>query len=174
MAVVAGVVDAEVGGDAVEPGAETGLGTIGLAGTVDAEEDLLGELFGDRLVVHHAVHEVNDRLAVLLEEEVEARHVAGAQLEHDGGVVHLAEVAGGDGATRRLEGCEQGRIDRQRSHIFHNPIFLSRLRLSVEFRGFSASSGQWGDRAGSFGSAGAGWLGGHLLEDCNSGDSRVR
>ncbi len=95
MAVVAGVVDAEIGGDAIEPGAETGLGAVGLAGAVDAEEDLLGELLGDCLVVHHAIHEVNDGLAVLIDEEVKARHVAGAQLEHDGGVIHLAEVAGG-------------------------------------------------------------------------------
>ena len=93
MTVVAGVVDAEIGGDAVEPGAEAGLGTVGLAGAIDAEEDLLREFFGDGLVADHAVHEMDDRLAVLLDEEVEARHVAGAELEHDGGIVHLAEVA---------------------------------------------------------------------------------
>jgi hypothetical protein len=81
---VAGVVDAEIGCDAVEPGAEAGLGAVGLAGAVDAEEDLLGELLGDGLVVHHAVHEVDDRLAVLLDEVVEAGHIAGAKLQHDG------------------------------------------------------------------------------------------
>ena len=61
VAGVARVVDAEVGGNAVEPGAEAGLGAVGLAGTVDAQEDLLGKLLGDGLVVHHAVHKVDDR-----------------------------------------------------------------------------------------------------------------
>ena len=92
MAGVARIVYAEIGGNAVKPGAEAGLGAVGFAGTVDAEEDLLGKLFGDGLVVHHAIHEVDDRLAVLLDQEVEARHVAGAKLQHDGGVFHLREV----------------------------------------------------------------------------------
>ena len=74
---IARMVDAEVGGDAVEPGAETGLGAVGLARTVDPEEDFLGELFGDGLVVDHAVHEMNDRLAVFLDKKVEAGHIAG-------------------------------------------------------------------------------------------------
>ena len=94
VACVARVVDAEVGGDTEEPGAEAGLGAVGLARAIDAQEDLLGEFLGDGLVVHHAVHEVDDRPAVLLNEEIEAGHIAGAQLHHDGGVFHLGEVRG--------------------------------------------------------------------------------
>jgi hypothetical protein len=100
---VAGMVDAEVGGDAIEPGAESCLCTVGLTRTLDAEEDLLGELFGDGLIVDHAVHKVNDGLAVLLNQVVEAGHVAGAQLEHDGGIVHVGEFTSVAVLLGRLE-----------------------------------------------------------------------
>ena len=129
MTCIAGIVDAEVGGDAIEPGAEAGLGAVGLAGAIDAEEDLLGKLFGDSLVVNHAVHEMDDRLAVLLDEEVEAGHVAGAELEHDGRVVHLGELTGGMVDLGSLEVFEKARTDCQSSHTVHNPIFVGWLRL---------------------------------------------
>ena len=137
---VAGVVDAQVGGDAVEPGAEAGLRTIGFARAVDAEEDLLGEFFGDRLVVHHAVHEVNDRLAVLLEQEVEGGHVAGASSSMMAASSMSREVAAPWMRVGRF-GCgfEESRIDRQSAHIFRNPIFGLRLRWFVEFRRISVA-----------------------------------
>ena len=134
VACVARVVDAEVGGDAIEPGAEAGLGAVGLARAVDAQEDLLGKLLGDGLVVHHAVHEVDDRPAVLLDEEVEAGHISGAQLQHDGGVFHLGKVRGALRDRGRKHTIEQARVDGQCCHIFRNPIFVVRLRGGGKIR----------------------------------------
>ena len=136
MACVARVVDAEVGGDAIEPGAEACLGAVGLARAVDAQEDLLGKLLGDGLVVHHAVHEVDDGAAVLLDEEVEAGDVSGAQLQHDGGVFHLGEVRGAlrNSNSGRKHTIEQARVDGQGCHIFRNPILVAGLRGGGKIR----------------------------------------
>ena len=140
VAGVARVVDAKVGGNAVEPGAEAGLRAVGFARAVDAQENLLGELFGDGLVARHAVHEVDDGLAIFVEQEVEAGHVSGFELEHDGGVVHVAEIATNMkarvGIFRVRKPVQMGRgkmcrVERQGCHIFCNPnvrIWLRRVR----------------------------------------------
>src|ERR1700735_2718681 len=90
---VACMVDAEIRCDPIEPSAEAGLSAVRLARAIDTEKDFLGEFFSDGLVVDHTVHEMNDGLAVFLDEEVKARHIAGSQFQHDGGVIHLAEFA---------------------------------------------------------------------------------
>ena len=51
---IASVIDAEIGRYTVEPSAESGLGAVGLARTVDTKEDLLGEFLRDGLVVREA------------------------------------------------------------------------------------------------------------------------
>ena len=132
---IARIIDAEIGGDAVEPGAEAGLGAVGFTRPIDPEKNLLRKLFGDRLVVDHAVHEVDDRLAVLLDQEIEAGHVAGAQLQHDGGIVHLAEVAGSMMGLR-LPGDSPGVSGLIASVAISSitPSSLVRLRFFVDFR----------------------------------------
>ncbi len=124
VARVAGVVHAQVGRDPVEPSAEARLGAVGGTRPVDAQEDLLRQLFRHRLVVHHPEHEVDDRLAVLLHQHIEGRHVAGAERQHDLGVFHPREVAA---HARRgvLHGLvvQLRVVDRERSHVLCNPIF---------------------------------------------------
>ncbi len=86
--------------------------------------------------MYHAVHKVDDRLAVLAEQDVESVHIAGPQFEHDGGVVHAGKVAGSY-VHRVWSGFEESGMDGQRAHIFRNPIFGFRLRGIVGFRRIS-------------------------------------
>src|ERR1700683_2055960 len=104
------MVDTQVGSNAIQPSAEASLSTVGPARTVDAEKNFLREFLGDRLVVHHAEHEVHDRLAVLADQNVKGAHIAGAQLEHDLGVSKLGVVSAGDGGGTGsgLGGCQLG------------------------------------------------------------------
>ncbi len=131
MPVIASVIDAQIGGDPIQPGAETSLGTVGLARAIHPEKNLLSKLFSDRLVMDHAIHEVNDRFTVLLDEEVETGHITGSQLQHDRGIVHLPEITSHVMVLGGLEIFEEPRVDRQRSHIIHNPIFAIGLRFLI-------------------------------------------
>ena len=74
--------------------------------------------------------------AVLLDEEVEAGDVSGAQLQHDGGVFHLGEVRGAlrNSNSGRKHTIEQARVDGQGCHIFRNPILVAGLRGGGKIR----------------------------------------
>src|SRR5271165_2007410 len=87
---VASVVHSQVRGDAVEPGAEARFGAVGLARAVDPQKDFLRQLFRDRLIPDHSEHEMNDRLAVLLDQVAISGVVAVAHPEHKLGVVKLS------------------------------------------------------------------------------------
>lgn len=88
---VTGVIDAKIRGNPIKPGGEASFRPIRLAGAINPQKHLLRELFGNRLVMHHAEHEVDNRLAVLPKQHIEGGHIAGAQLQHDRGIVHASE-----------------------------------------------------------------------------------
>ncbi len=56
-----------------------------------------------------------------------------AEFQHDGGIIHLPEFACSMLRLGGLQILEESRVDRQRSHIFHNPIFGLGLRFFVDF-----------------------------------------
>ncbi len=94
--------------------------------------------------MHHPVHEVNNRLAILLNQEIEPRHVAAAELQHDRRIIHLCKVAHRLMTFGSLQVLKESRVDRERSHILNNPIFVFRLRFFVDFRGnVTANRGGW-------------------------------
>ena len=66
------MIDGEVGRDAIEPGRELCLGAVAFAGAVDAQKYFLSHLLRDCLVAHHAEHEVNHGLVVLLDQVFKA------------------------------------------------------------------------------------------------------
>ena len=124
---IARMIHAQVGRNAVKPGAELCFRPIRLPRPVHPQENLLRQFFRNRLVPHHAEHEVNDGLTVLLNEKVIAAVVPVPDPEHELGVAqfpgnprHLCRYR-----TRRelLSGFE-----RHGRHIFTNPNFAGWLR----------------------------------------------
>ena len=81
VAVVAEPIERQVGGDAKEPGAETGGGPV-IACTVDPKEDFLGEFFGDGRIAHQAVDVSDHGTAVFLHDAAEAGAVTGLEGQH--------------------------------------------------------------------------------------------
>src|ERR1700750_346070 len=122
MACIPRMVNSEIGRDSVKPGTEAGLCAISFARTIDTEEDLLGQFLGYCLIMDHAIHEVDNGLAILLNQVIEASHITGAKLQHNGGVVHLGKFAGRVMVPVCPEIFKKRRADCERCHISANPV----------------------------------------------------
>ena len=80
---IARVVHGQIGGDAVKPGGELGFRRIALARAINAQKNFLRQLFRQRLVAAHAVHEGDHRPVILVYEILVSRIIIGAGAEHD-------------------------------------------------------------------------------------------
>ena len=75
-------VQRDVGGDAEQPGAELGLRLIPIAEAVDAQEDILRQLFRDGSITHQPIEMVDHLAAVPREQRLKAGLVPAANLHH--------------------------------------------------------------------------------------------
>src|SRR5208283_1058807 len=71
-----------MGGDPEQPGGELGGRLIRTPRTIHAQENLLRQLFGYGVVLHHPVEEVNDGGAMFFEQNTKARIVSRFHPEH--------------------------------------------------------------------------------------------
>ena len=75
-------VEAEITGDGVEPGRESGCGTVTPGGLVDLHENILTEILGLLEIAGHAVNQIHDGLFVFFDQGLEGSTVAALNAQH--------------------------------------------------------------------------------------------
>ena len=142
VAGVARVVHRQVSGDPIKPCGELGLGSVALPGAVNAQKNLLRQLFGNSLVAHHPEKKVDDGPVVLLSQIAESRFVARRRAQHDGRVacgIEAGRVQRADRSWLPVQSLSRIRsqkrvVQDQGCHIFWNPIRTGMLRRRSSFR----------------------------------------
>jgi hypothetical protein len=75
-------VEAEITGDGVEPGGESGCGAVPSGGLVHLHENILREILGFLQIADHAVNQIHDGLFVFFDQGFEGGTVAALNAQH--------------------------------------------------------------------------------------------
>ena len=133
------VVHAQIRRNPVQPRRELRFRPIRLPRTVYPQENLLRQLLRHGLIMHHAIHEVDDRLPVLLDQEVEPPIVAFPHPEHDLRIGHRPPVARLASVLPELTANPPGSIPRSRAAVAISLLTPSGSSGCAESSPFSGS-----------------------------------
>ena len=148
MTRIARVIHRQIGGDAIQPGAEFGAGFVSFARAIDAQKNFLGQVFRSRRIVRHAIHKTHHRPAIFLHQAGESGIVTGLHPEHDFGVtLGFAECAGitSQSAARGSRQAEQTAIHRRQQCCspLIEPLRRQKLRPAFSDPGPEVPSVLW-------------------------------